>query len=938
MKQTTECFLRMQAIFHEALELPEERRSAFIDARCEDDAELATEVRLLIEASREEEEQTEAGRTGAGSEREGDQGEAADSSTVKRPVGPYRLDRLIGRGGMGAVYLAHRADGQFEQRVAIKLIDLPLATDLFRERFRQERQILAGLQHPYIARMLDGGITADGDLYLAMEYVEGVPIHRFCDSRNLTLQQRLALFLRVCEAVQYAHQNLVVHRDLKPDNIFVVDDGTPRLLDFGTAKLISPSLANPGSEMTLAGFQSFTPQYASPEQVLGNPITTASDTYSLGVLLYLLVTGTLPYELKELTTAEMLRVICEEAPRRAAIAVGPDSKSGSARKLDPDLEAILMKALRKEPLQRYVTAEQFGSDVQAWLDHRPVAARRGTFRYRASKFVLRHRVGIAAAALLAASLAAGVAGILWQSREANLERRKAEARSSDLRQLSNSLLSELDEAIKQLPGSTGVQKLLVTRVLEHLDRMAADAQGDRLTQIDLVDAYTRLANIQGNPYEQNLGDPSGALSSIGKAISLADPLVRLNPKDRDALRALATAQADRGEVLSEVGNPQNAAAAMQASVENYDRLLALPGATGAIFVEAGRVNETLGDVMGEDIGLADVAAAIAAYRKSIDLDNRGLQLDAQSLPARRALAHMQFKIGNAELDTDPSQALKDLRISLQENDALPHGESAKLSNLRMRALIVRKEAVALSELGRYSQANPLFADALSTFQQIAAADPANVKDIRALGDVKRIFFDMASSYEDAANPALAEVPGDQRRNLNLARTYWEQAAITIQQIEKQDTSHEELKAELASAQAHIASIRIELHDPGEAEALSKALAVLKSFATKDGASVRVLNLYVTALIDAGHAWPQHETSAISCAEREVALTHRKDTTAMLALAQVYRATGQLDQARKVASEALALLPATQPGAARSNIRKQLEIEAQAGGAGPAKAS
>jgi len=203
--------------------------------------------------------------------------------------------------------------------------------------------------------------------------------------------------------------------------------------------------------------------------------------------------------------------------------------------------------------------------------------------------------------------------------------------------------------------------------------------------------------------------------------------------------------------------------------------------------------------------------------------------------------------------------------------------------------------------------------------------------------LKRIFFDMASSYEDAANPALAEVPGDGRRNLKLARTYWEQAAITIQQIEKQDTSHEELKAELASAEAHIAGIRIEQRDPDEAETLSNALAALKSFAIKDGASVRVLNLYVTALIDAGHSFPPHQTSAISCAEREVALTHRKDTTAMLALAQVYRATGQIEEARQVAKEALALLPPLQTGAARSNIRKQLELEAQGGAAVGGKA-
>ena len=237
--------------------------------------------------------------------------------------------------------------------------------------------------------------------YLVMEYVDGVPIHRFCEKQRLSVPQRLALFMRVCEAVQFAHQNFVVHRDLKPDNILVAEDGTPRLLDFGTAKLLSPSLAGPDSKLTREGYLSFTPQYASPEQVLGNPITTASDTYSLGVLLYLLLTGTLPYELKELTTAEMLRVICEEPPRR------PAQAAGSNRRLDADLEAILLKALRKEPQERYLTTEQLASDLRAYLEGLPVAARRGTLRYRAGKFIRRHRCGLAAAALLAAITGCG---------------------------------------------------------------------------------------------------------------------------------------------------------------------------------------------------------------------------------------------------------------------------------------------------------------------------------------------------------------------------------------------------------------------------------------------------------------------------------------------------------------------------------------------------
>src|ERR1700733_5357269 len=392
MEKSTQNLLRVEAIFHEAFAVPLDARAELVAALTNGDSDLAAEVHSLLKASAAEETESASRSTLSADPK---------SAAEARRIGPYQVDSLLGRGGMGAVYLAHRADGHFEEKVAIKLIDLPLATDVFRERFRQERQILAGLQHPYIARLLDGGVTQNGDLYLAMEYVDGVPIHTFCNQQHLSVPERIELFIRVCEAVQFAHQNLVVHRDLKPDNIFVAEDGTPRLLDFGTAKLLAQSPANTGRDLTREGFQSFTPQYASPEQVLGNPITTASDTYSLGVLLYLLLTGSLPYELKELTTAELLRVICEEPPRK------PDHVEDSDGRLDSDLEAILLKALRKEPQERYLTAEQLAADVQAHLDGRPVSARRGTLQYRAGKFVRRNRLALAAAALLAVTLAAG---------------------------------------------------------------------------------------------------------------------------------------------------------------------------------------------------------------------------------------------------------------------------------------------------------------------------------------------------------------------------------------------------------------------------------------------------------------------------------------------------------------------------------------------------
>ena len=914
MNQTTESFVRIEAIFSEALAAPSEERNALIEARSNGDQELAAEVASLLKACEVEESLTASRQLAPKAGRE--------TGAESKAIGPYVLDRLLGRGGMGAVYLAHRADGQFEQQVAIKLIDLPLATGLFRDRFRQERQILAGLQHPFIARLLDGGVTASGDLYLAMEYVDGVPIHRFCAEKHLTEAQRLTLFLRVCEAVEFAHQNLVVHRDLKPDNILVADDGTPRLLDFGTAKLLSPTLAVPGSELTREGYQSFTPQYASPEQVLGNPITTASDTYSLGVLLYLILTGAMPYDLKEFTTAEMLRAICEESPRRPSQATGADDR------LDADLEAILLKALRKEPRERYLTAEQLASDIRAYLGGQPVAARQGTLRYRTCKFARRNRLALAGAAFLAVTLVAGVAGVAWQARVADAERRKAEARSADLRLLSNSLLSELDEAIKQLPGSTGVQKLLVTRVLEHLDRMAQDAQGDRLTRLDLVDAYVRLGNIQGNPYDQNLGDPDGGLSSLDKAIALAEPLAPDGSSDQKALRALAIAQESRSEILFGTARTQEAIVSMQASVKTYDRSIETPGVSANLICDVASAYGTLGDELGQTgtASLADTAAALKAFRKSIALDDRALGIDPNFVRAKRGLSINQMKIGNVEMETDPALALKDFQTAMERADALPKAEQENLSTLRMRAMLMRKKANALVQLGEYSKATELFTQVARIHQYFVAADS---QDLRALADLEVILNDEALGFETAAEPALAAAGGDRRLSLATDEQLLIRTAEIIDKMLKQDPSNENWRTVQADAQVRLATVQSILHTSGARKELAKAgIATLKDLAMKSQASPMTLNQAANALLKVEPAFLRDPEFAVLCAERSVALSRWQTPSLLLTLAQAYRAAGQIDKSRTAASEGLALLPPSQPGSVRPRLRKLLEIEAK----------
>ncbi len=920
MSSTTETFLRMEAIFHEALESPKAERKRLIAERCGGDVAMQEEVFSLLHASELETQVTATRRL---------QPETGFPGSERQRVGPYLIDRLLGRGGMGAVYLAHRVDGQFDQQVAIKLIDLPLATDLFRERFRLERQILANLQHPLIARLLDGGVTEDGELYLAMEYVDGIPIHRFCDQNQLTIQQRVRLFRHVCDAVQYAHQSLVVHRDLKPDNILVAEDGSPRLLDFGTAKLVSPSVELSGGEITREGYQSFTPQYASPEQVLGNPISTASDTYSLGVLLYRLLTGSVPYELKELSTAEMVRVICQEPPRRPVVQI-----PGMPERLDADLEAILSKALRKEPQERYQTAEQLSTDLLYFLQGRPVEARRGTLRYKTVKFIRRNRLRLAGAAALALTLAAGVAGVVWQATVANEQRRKAEARSADLRQLSNSLLSELDEAIKELPGSTGAQKLLVTRVLEHLDRMAADArkdvQVDRQTALDLIDAYTRLGNLQGNGYDQNLGDHVGGLVSLNKAQALAQPLVAALPRDQDALRALATVEQSRSEILYQEGKTVEAVAAMLEAVKRFDALIADPRTPVALLGEVASAYGSLGDQLGAPgtPSLGDRVGAIEWYRKTIDLDRRALALDPSFLRAQRGLALMQMKLGQVEVAFDPAKALEDDQAALRQLDSLPPAQQTSLFTTRMRTMVLRKEANVLSAMEDSAAALPILEQVIAGQRKVANADP---QDVRAQYDVEIDLTDRASVYKDAADPRTASgaaLDGAGRmEKLRAALSDYQQGAAILEKTLRSDD--ENMRSEFAQVLVQIGAIQAEL--PGEAVSearTARGLAMLRELAAKPDASPAVLDGAAGGFMEAQPVRLRDPKFALDCAQREVAATHRKSSEYLLTLAEAYRAVGEPEQARAAAREGLALIPESSVRGTRMVVRDRLEYESR----------
>jgi serine/threonine-protein kinase len=478
-----------------------------------------------------------------------------DTQFIGKRVGPYRLIRELGRGGMGVVYLAERADEEFKKRVAVKIIKRGMDTEEIVARFRHERQILASLDHPNIARLLDGGTTADGLPYFVMEHIEGQPIDDYCNTHKLTTNERLGLFRTVCAAVHYAHQNLVVHRDLKPTNILVTEDGTPKLLDFGIAKILNPEMFPETILPTRTWERPMTPAYASPEQVRGAVITTVSDVYSLGVVLYELLTGRRPYDFKSLAPHEIAKVVCETQPLRPSTAVrqpetaredsankpGVETNVESerlSRRLQGDLDNIVLMALRKEPQRRYASAEQLSEDIRRHLEGRTVIAREDTLGYRAEKFIKRNKAAVAAAAIFIVLLA-GFAVTMWmQSVRVARERDRAELERDKAARVSSFLV---DLFKVNDPGESKGNAVTAREILDKgAEKIAEELKAQPETQATLM---------------QTMGDAYQSLGLLDRALPLLDESVRLrrqanganHPDTATGLQSLGELHVKRGE-------------------------------------------------------------------------------------------------------------------------------------------------------------------------------------------------------------------------------------------------------------------------------------------------------------------------------------------------------------------------------------------------------
>jgi tetratricopeptide (TPR) repeat protein/predicted Ser/Thr protein kinase len=757
---------RVRALFHELIDLPPEDRLRVLAQRPVG-PEIRTEIESLLSFDGEAHEPLTHCIAGAARDL---LRETADRRGEL--CGPYRLVRVLGAGGMGTVYLGERADGEIQQRVAIKLLTASATRPGWQSRFLRERQLLASLNHASIVRVIDAGHTAAGQPFLAMEYVEGTPIDEYAS--HLPVPQRLALFLQVCEAVAHAHRRLIIHRDLKPSNILVDESGQPKLLDFGIARLLEDA-----GDATETADRLLTPRYASPEQARGELQTTATDIYSLGAVLYKLLTGKSP---NETDSPDLPAPI---APGRQICAPGSLNPS-----LPRDLDFVLRKCLRYEPEERYRSVDAFARDIQAVLDSRPVEARAGDAWYRTRKFLRRYRAPLAAAALAVASLAIGLYA-------ANRERLVAERRFAQLRNLSVKVF-DLDRAIRDLPGSTAARESLVSAALDYLGGLSSNARRDVDLSQEIADGYWRIGRIQGVPVELNLGEPARAEQSLSKAEENIEIVLAARPADRKALyragmiahdrmilaqearrtadalryarqcagrldafaRQRALTQAERGDLAARYGNIALAYINMHRYAEaipyaqrtvSIARTLASPvnrlsqgfsllasalryegdlqGALRAIeearnlAAHAVYANPTArmidsygillrqGYILGEEgaVNLNRAAEAIAAFQGAFDLAEEAARRDPKDAVSRSRVGNSGIALGNVLRHTDPARALAVYNLAITRLAEIP----ASLPARRDRARALANSAYALELMHRPAEARRRIEEALA---------------------------------------------------------------------------------------------------------------------------------------------------------------------------------------------------------------------------------
>jgi serine/threonine protein kinase len=753
---TVERWQRLEALFLEGLELPADTREAFIARVTAGDEDLRRQLTGMLTHAADGGDRIARAIEGVA------HGVGPGSSWIGRHVGPYRIVREIGRGGMGLVFEAVRDDDQYRKTVALKVAPWWRDVALQRERFRLERQILAELEHPNIARFLDGG-TSDGVPYFVMELVEGQPITQYCAEHQIDLPQRIALFRQVCGAVHFAHESLIVHRDLKPANIFVDDQGSPKLLDFGIAKLLDP-LAD--ASMTIAGADAlWTPDYTSPEQVRGRPVTIRTDVYSLGLVLYELLGGERAQtgDLSSPSALEQSVCVAEPAPPSARAEARGDRVL--ARRLRGDLDTIVMTAIRKEPERRYASVAALSDDLGNYLEGRPIVARKSTFLYRANKLLRRHSAAAVATALVAASLVAGGVATLYQAR-------RAERRFQQVRTLANTFVFDVHDRIATLPGSTEARKAIVSTALTYLENLRADAGDDPALARELAAAYERVGNVQGNPLDANLGDTAGALASFARAEEIVAPLA--NRGDPEALLRLASVLDYSAIVFRGKGDAREALGRFARARDIGEQLLAASP-------DDRNVLDRLGDVMANlsraHFELHEYAAAEQSARRTMELAQRLVSLSPNDRNYRIGLSTADNTLGTTLIDAGRLDEAADYyRKSIAIREQLVEEEPNNIEFRRNLLVAYGNLGDVLGyrlgqNLGDTAGAAAAFGKAAEIAEWARRHDPA---DRRATFDLVNAKLRLGGLFGEADPPqpeaAIRDLGEARRLNLSLLET------------------------------------------------------------------------------------------------------------------------------------------------------------------------
>jgi len=884
MSLTPERYKQVCEIFDEVVEMPSSARKRHLLVATDGDPELRHEVEELLAAFDESGDLLEKPAAAGLSDLLSTGGtpkkplSSAEATFTGHHVGPFRLVRKIGAGGMGSVYEALRDDREFKQRVAIKFVKPGMGTAGILQRFLTERQVLAGLNHPNIARLLDGGTTPDGLPYFVMEYVNGTPLDRYCDENRLNLTARLHLFRTVCDAVQYAHQNLIVHRDLKPANILVTPEGAVKLLDFGIAKLLGPALDGETLALTSEGAP-MTPEYASPEQVQGEVITTASDTFALGVLLYQLLTGRSPYRLPNWTAMKLFQAITEQETEKPSSRVVHDeefvapggegkridaaaaalSREGTVdrlyRRLQGDLDTIVCTALRKEPARRYASVERFSDDLRLHLEGGAVAARGDSFAYRFSRFVYQHRAGVTAAALAVISLVTATVVSVYYARAARREQAVAERRFQDVRKLASFFLFDFDDAIRA--GETPARTMVVRQGFQYLNGLSGEAAGDSSLEREVTQGYLKLGDIQGNLYGPNTGDSAGALESHRRAYEMAKRLSEREPDRIENQILLARAGTGLADLMALNGDRREA-------LQYYERARDIGESalrkqpTPEVVQRLGESISKMGFVQSQ---LGDMTAARASFARGLELARQGAVLKADDPVMRKPVASALCRLGELLVRTGQrEEGLANIREGVQSYDQLVRAYPSQLGLRREYSAASVLLGDALSTSGLPIEAVQNYSRALGLTEELSAADPKN------------------EQYQRDLHMVLGRL------------------ADALSQTER----HAEARA-----------------------ATTRALAVLKPLVDLPKPKDYDIQQYVWLLVTTPYKELRNPAKALPYAELAVRMTNASDPAVLDALARAYDGTGDRAKAIETERRALALLPPSDSGS-RSQLRQELE--------------